>query len=225
MGEDVSERMNESCINVSKTGFVDKYQLVGVTPLDIEGVGGEKSIIRVVSKAEDHTEEKSFYSKKYSDEVLALQTVSLYKQMREMGLPVPDEVEYYEDDSGVYVVATDMSEGGKYPVWSFSANMGENAYNNFFSINPNMGELIPEMRRVVDDLNEKGCEINCDVFAIRRSEGKLQVILLDIDVDGVRFHSTSNKAYVVERNAQQAAAFLRHVEAYITNNQEINPFA
>ncbi len=123
--------MSEDSIELIKFGpkgpKSSKLDLVESSDLPVGGLEGQKS--KTALKNPYYKAEKTgvsptldFVSKEYAlnDKDRVLEVIKTYGFLRSRGYPVPQTTRYYEKNGKIYLLMTDMTEGGKYKLWGYS---------------------------------------------------------------------------------------------------------
>ena len=177
--------MNTEFFSIAPDGTArgNTAEVVDEKELSLEGVNGNKMLVELKNPNNESERRMEFYAKEYVSEDEAKKTVALFSQLRGEGFPVPPTVRYFERDGKHFVLMTDMTEGGKYDVWTNSGGsflQQEAASEKLRKINPTMEEVVPLIDDLCQRLTEKGYKITGDAYALRRVGGVLQMFLLDV---------------------------------------------
>lgn len=189
-----------------------------------EGVGGTKHYIDVETlKLNSEKRILGFFTKEFATKEEAENTAKLFARLRNEGYPVPPTTRYYEKDGKFFLLLTDMTGGGKYPVWTNSGETTDRikAIDKLKDIKPTEDEINLQLDDLVNRLTRSGYKVSCDAYALRRVNGQLELFLLDINPTEMPNLGENSISYLKQINNIHAQAFKDTVSRCLLQNTDL----
>lgn len=176
-GKKVAER--SSVFRLNKSKFHE---------LPIGGYEGKKYFTELSKDHRNVAHEYEFISKVYPsyDKKEVINIIQAYDSLRKKGYIVPNTVRYFEQNDRVYLMMSDMTEGGKYKIWGYSNDMSAQQYEDLKMMNINESELFFIKNKALELANKADSEnvnLLTPTYHVRKNmeTGEIDIIFLDVD--------------------------------------------
>jgi hypothetical protein len=156
-------------------------------PFEAGGLEGTKYKHNVSIEKNERTREIGMISKELDSDT-ARQYVYMFSQLRKANLPVPNTTRYFEKEGKCYVIMSDLTEGGKYPIWSYNGSYYQREVDMMQTIRKTIEDLdagekeefTNKAYELADKCAESGFKVLSDSYCIKEKEGELSFHLLDL---------------------------------------------
>lgn len=192
-----------------------KITVTDVQPLVTGGLEGKK--YRIIATDSDGQEQflvsKEFDPNDLKNEERLDEVVKAFRLLNELNFPCPRYVEKITEEGVTYLLATDLTEGGKYKIWGMSSGMIKEQQDELMEMNlspTDLALLEAQARAVASNAERNGLNIKYyNYHVIHDPEtGENSIALLDVDKD---LYSDSGKENGVG-NYDDAEFFVKKIE-------------
>jgi len=160
-----------------------------------------------------------FIIKEYKifDPSYAQGVVENYALLRHHKYPVPRTTRYFVEEGKVYLLTSDVREGGKYRLWGFSDSQKERELEELKAMNLDQDKIdliLGHISILLHKTTADGFYLRACYYHIRQniSTGQFDIILLDVDPLKFNHPNTTHPYQVEEKNLYQVSRFRFRLE-------------
>jgi hypothetical protein len=181
-------------LNFQHKGKTGAYSIASLTQLHLSGREGDKFRAQLVNPRNqdgsrgDVSSELTFFVKDYMSKQSVFDALAKFDRLRDLQYPVPPTTRYFTDGRRHYMLLTDMTENGRYNVWSWSMGTTSDERKMLRDMAPTEFEILTLAQPLLQKAENDHVSFLADNYFLRRKKTGGPLEMSFVDITSVEFY-------------------------------------